>query len=118
VPLISYSFWNLKSFDSKNYLEFKGQIEAESVSNRISEKNLEFTYKIKNSTKYKWDSIKYQMIGYDSLGKIVTTKNGGIYEWLIQPKSNALITLEIPNESNEEVKTWKFEIIDLRTSRF
>ena len=82
------------------------------------DENIEFIYKVINLTEYKWDSIKYQMVGYDSAGKIITTKNGGVYEWLIQENSESLISVNVPSNDSENIKTWKFEIIDLRTSRF
>ena len=118
IPIMGFSFWNIKSLDSKSYTQFKDKISFEIVSNRIVDKNIEFIYKVKNLTEYKWDSIKYQMVGYDSAGKIISTKNGGVYEWVIQANSESLISVDVPNDDSQNIKTWKFEIIDLRTSRY
>lgn len=78
---------------------------------------LEITYKVHNSTNIKWGNLFYQNIGYDSSQKVVTTRAGNVYAWVIQPNSDAFLTVEIYDPEQKELNRWETVLTSLDSSR-
>ena len=118
IPIFGMLFWMDRSFDSKEFSEYKNQFSIEQVK-VVASKNKELhaiTYMVKNNTDYKWDTLKYEMIGTDRKGELVFSEVDTKYGWVIQPKSESLLTVVVEKKWN--VKSWSTKIVDLDTSRF
>ena len=98
--------------------EFKDQFKAEEVKIVPSEdrKWNAITYKITNGADFKWGNIKYEMVGTDDKGKLVYTVSKQIYAWVILPKSESFLTVEV--ERKWKVKSHDFKIMDIEPPIF
>jgi hypothetical protein len=118
ILMLGFSFWSIARLKSEKYEQYKSDFKSEVVSQRTVSNGfggLELTYSISNGTKYKWENIKWCMVGYDSAGKVVTSKTGCDYSWTVQPHDKALLTVTV--DGSKDIKSWKLEITDLSTSR-
>lgn len=81
------------------------------VNESLGEKKNILNYEIKNTTKYEWDSIRYQLIGYDENDKIKLAISGSDYDWFIGINSTSIFSVKL--EKNLQVKKWELIIKDL-----
>jgi hypothetical protein len=113
IPIIftSTGLWNKKSYnDYKKSFTFETVNKVEDGPNNIH------TYRVINSTDIKWESISFQLIGYDEKGKVTLVKNKEEYSWVVMPNESSMISIEV--EKNAPVTKWEFKIVDMRSERF
>lgn len=118
IPIFGMLFWMDFHLSSKEFSDYRNQFSIEQVKVIPSkDKGLHaITYRVKNDTEYKWDTLKYEMIGTNDKNELVFTEADTNYGWVIQPKSESLLTIEV--DKKWDVKSWKLKITDLNTSRF
>jgi len=111
-------FWHKTMFKSEDFKEYQSYFTVKEISKIVSDdqKKHIITYKINNRTKYKWEDIRYEMIGADENGKLILTDMGSEYRWIVQPKEESYLTVHV--EKNKRVKSWSIKIMDLETSKF
>lgn len=118
VPFLYFTFSRLDVFSSDHdYENYVDQLRVEFVSISNDPKETKATYRIFNESEIKWERINYQVIGYGEGGSVITTVTDQERNWVVLPKSDALLTVKASNHPN--VKEWKLKILDCReASRF
>jgi regulation of enolase protein 1 (concanavalin A-like superfamily) len=118
IPLFGFMIWQMNSFKSKAFDDFKTNFTVKEV--RIVQSDDDkydvITYVVKNDTNYRWTSIKYEVNGYDESDNVVLTNATSEYAWIVQPHSESYLSTKVAR--NKNVKKWKMRIVDMETSRF
>jgi hypothetical protein len=113
VPLLFFTFSRLDAFsEDEVYEDYVDQFRTEFVITTMESKGSEITYRIFNESDVKWEGIHYQAIGYGDDEAVITSVTDQNRDWVILPKSDALLTIKASD--HPKVKGWKLKILDCR----
>ncbi|MCH7651814.1 MAG: hypothetical protein IIA63_11745 [Nitrospinae bacterium] len=118
IPILLFMVLEVADPNSRKYISYRNLFSVEQVKVVTSDDNKldAITYKVNNKTKYKWQSIKYKVMGTDDKDDLVFTKSDVIWGWVVQPKAEAYLTVIV--ERKWKAKSWDIEITDLASSGY
>lgn len=115
IPITVPTLWELWNFGGADFLAYQDQFSVEKVSDSpVDDTSGVTTYRIRNGTKHKWQSLRYEHVGVDEKGQVMISHWGTEYGWTVQPFADALVGVEVDNKVG--ASSWTFRIADLRTS--
>ena len=115
--LIPVMFYSMGLWFNKEYAGNENSFVIKEISATQGEYNkLALNYLIENKSNIKWHSISYQITALDSDNKLIISKTGQDYSWIIQPNQSTYLTIEVDNSYN--ANKWVLKILDIKSGKF
>lgn len=115
LPVFVFIFWNAGRFGDKHFEAYQDEFSAVEENTVVLPKTQArlITYRVKNNTDYKWDRISYEVIASDN-GELIAVSTGVEYAWVIQPKSESLLTVKV--QAIPDATAWELKIKNINSA--